>query len=106
MKPWAALAVVVAALLPSSAGAAAFEPIGLSVDGGEESWHAEPSFALRWSNPPGVAAVHYRLLDPTDEASLQEARIGWPATSIDHLTVPNAVGAYTAEVWLEDGMGN
>ncbi len=22
------------------------------------------SFALRWSNPPGVAAVHYRLLEP------------------------------------------
>ncbi len=106
MKRWAALAVVVAALLPSSAGAAAFEPIGLSVDGGEENWHAEPSFALRWSNPPSVAAVHYRLLDPSGETSLQEARIGWPATSIDHLTVPNAVGAYTAEVWLEDGMGN
>ena len=98
--------MVVAALLPSSAGAAAFQPIGLSVDGGEESWHAEASFALRWSNPPGVAAVHYRLLDPTGETSLQEARIGWPATAIDHLAVPNAVGAYTAEVWLEDGAGD
>jgi hypothetical protein len=103
---WIATVVGVVALLPSSAGAAAFEPIGLSVDGGEESWHAESSFALRWSNPPGVTAVHYRLLDPTGEASLQEARLGWPATSIDHLMVPNAVGAYIAEVWLEDGMGN
>jgi len=106
VKTWAALAVAVVALLPSSAGAAAFEPIGLSVDGGEEAWHAASSFALRWSNPPGVAAVHYRLLDPTGEVSLQETRIGWPATSIDHLAVPNAVGAYTAEVWLEDGAGN
>jgi hypothetical protein len=103
---WIAAGVVVAVLLPSSAGAAAFQPIGLSVDGGEEAWHAEPSFALRWSNPPGVAAVHYRLLDPTGEVVLQEAKIGWPATSIDHLAVPNIVGAYTAEVWLEDGMGN
>lgn len=98
--------MVAAALLPSSAEAATFQPIGLSVDGGEESWHAESSFALRWSNPPGVAAVHYRLLDPSGDASLQEARIGWPATSIDHLAVPNAVGAYTAEVWLEDDTGN
>jgi hypothetical protein len=106
VKAWVALALAVVALLPSSAGASAFQPSGLSVDGGEETWHAASSFALRWSNPPGVAAVHYRLLDPTGEASLQEARIGWPATSIDHLAVPNAVGAYTAEVWLEDGMGN
>lgn len=102
------LGVVIAlvAALPSAAGAMAFQPLGLSVDGGEESWHAESSFALRWSNPPGVAAVHYRLLDPSGETSLGEAKIGWPATSIDHLAVPNAVGAYTAEIWLEDGVGN
>jgi len=106
MKTWAALVLAVAALLPSSAGAAAFQPIGLSVDGGEETWHAESSFALRWSNPPGVAAVHYRLLDPTGEASLREARIGWPATVVPHLAVPNVVGAYTVEVWLEDQEGN
>lgn len=106
MKFWAALTVAVAALLSVSAQAAAFQPIGLSVDGGEESWHAEPSFALRWSNPPEVAAVHYRLIDPDGEAVLAEARIGWAASAIQHLAVPNAVGAYTAEVWFEDGMGN
>ncbi|MGE5283307.1 MAG: hypothetical protein ACM3N0_13495 [Chloroflexota bacterium] len=84
--------------------AATFQPIGLSVDGGEGTWHAEQDFVLRWSNPPGVVAVHYRLLDPSGEAAL-EARIGWAATALEPLTVPNAVGAYTAEVWLEDGAG-
>lgn len=103
------MVVTLVAVLFFPAGAvagAAFQPIGLSVDGGEESWHAEPSFALRWSNPPGVAAVHYRLIDPDGEAVLAEARIGWAATAIQHLAVPPVSGAYTAEVWLEDGMGN
>jgi len=99
-----ALILLLAVLMPSSAEAA-FEPIGLSVDGGEETWHAEPSFAVRWSNPPGVAAVHYRLLDPGTEAVLAEARIGWAATAIQHLAVPPAPGAYTAAVWLEDALG-
>lgn len=98
--------VLVAAFFPSMAGAATFQPIGLSIDGGEETWHAEPSFALRWSNPPGVAAVHYRLLDPSGGATLLEARIGWPATAVPHLAVPNTPGAYVAEVWLEDGVGD
>lgn len=99
------MGVLAVVLFPSAAGAAVLQPIGLSVDGGEEAWHAEPSFALRWSNPPGVAAVHYRLLDPNGEAVLAEARFGWAATAIQHLTVPPVPGAYTAEVWLEDGVG-
>jgi hypothetical protein len=99
-----AVALLVALTMPPSA-AAAFEPIGLRVDGGEETWHAESSFAVRWENPPGVAAVHFRLLDPTGKAVLAEARIGWGATSIQHLAVPPTPGAYTAEIWLEDGLG-
>jgi hypothetical protein len=83
-----------------------FQPLELKVDGGEESWHAEPSFALRWSNPPGVAAVHYRLLDPSGQTSLAEAKIGWAATAIQQLTVPQEPGAYIAEVWLKDSDGN
>ena len=37
-------------------------PGGLSVDGGEEGWHAREPLLLRWSNPrrAAVAAVHYR----------------------------------------------
>jgi len=105
MRVWVALAAAIAVLLPSPASGSAFGPIGLSVDGGEETWQADPSFALRWSNPPEAAAVHYRLLDPTGEARLLEARIGWAATAIQHLTVPDVSGAYTAAVWLEDESG-
>jgi len=95
---------------PAGAEASALQPLDLRVDGGEESWHAEPSFALRWTNPlregqPPVAAVHYRLLDPQGQATLAAGEIGWPATSIQHLAVPAAPGAYTAEVWLEDAAG-
>jgi hypothetical protein len=99
------------ALLGGSAGALAAppQPLDLRVDGGEESWHSEPSFALRWSNPlpaggSPVTAVHYRLLDPDGDA-LAEEEIGWAATSIQHLAVPAIPGAYLAEVWLEDASG-
>ena len=106
--------LVVASLLvalgsANAAGAAPPQPLDLRVDGGEESWHAEPRFALRWNNPPPngnppVAAVHHRLLDPGGHA-LAEGEIGWAATSIQHLNVPPIPGAYVAEVWLEDASG-
>ena len=101
----ALIAAIAAALLPSPVAATVLQPVDPSVDGGEETWHADPGFALRWSNPPGVTAVHYRLLDPTGATRLLEARIGWAATAIQHLTVPDVSGAYTAEVWLEGESG-
>lgn len=105
-----AVASLLAALLAvaASSGAAAgagLQPIDLRVDGGEEAWHATPSFSLRWKNPTGgtaVASVHYRLLEPSGAVSLADTRIGWAATSIEGLHVPFSPGAYTAEVWLED----
>ncbi len=105
-----AVAVALAGTAPPANAAGDLQPLDLRVDGGEESWHAEPSFALRWSNPPRdgqapVAAVHYRLLDPTGQVTLAESELRWPATSIQHLTVPAVPGAYTAEVWLEDTTG-
>ncbi|HET7485281.1 MAG TPA: hypothetical protein VFJ64_07865 [Solirubrobacterales bacterium] len=113
VKPAAAIwASVIAALalltiaVSTAKAATGFQPLGLSVDGGEESWHAESSFAVRWSNPPSVAAVHYRLLDPSGQVSLAEARIGWAATAIQQLPVPQVPGAYIVEVWLEDSTGN
>ncbi len=106
-----AVSIVVAVALGSAGGAAAspLQPVDLRVDGGEESWHADPSFALRWTNPlpsggSPVAAVHHRLLHP-DGHLLAEGEIGWAATSIQHLTVPAISGAYVAEVWLEDASG-
>ncbi|HEX5376055.1 MAG TPA: hypothetical protein VFW48_07845 [Solirubrobacterales bacterium] len=106
-----AVASVLVALVfgPSSAAGAPLQPLDLRVDGGEENWHAETRFALRWTNPPAggvspVAAVHHRLLAP-DGRTLTEGEIGWAATSIQPLTVPAIPGAYVAEVWLEDASG-
>jgi hypothetical protein len=82
------------------------QPLNLSVDGGEESWHPQSSFALRWTNPPGpVTAVHYRVRGPSGQVAVQETTLDWAATAIEHLSVPPAPGAYTAEVWLESGSG-
>jgi hypothetical protein len=93
-------------LIGAPAARAALQPLNLSVDGGEESWHAQSSFALRWSNPPGsVAAVHYRVLNPSGQVAVKETTIDWAATAIQHLSVPLTPGAYSAEVWLEDSTG-
>jgi hypothetical protein len=90
----------------AASASASLQPIGLSVDGGEESWHAEPGFALRWSNPPqAIAAVHYRVLGPGGQVAVGEKVLDWPATSVPHLAVPAVPGVYTAEVWLQDGGG-
>jgi hypothetical protein len=62
-------------------------------------------FALRWSNPLGVTAVHYRLLGPSGGVLIGDTTLPWAASAIDHLSVPAAPGAYTAEVWLEDANG-
>ena len=81
------------------------QPIDLRVDGGEDNWHPNRLFALSWGNPPGVAAVHYRLLGPGGGVLIGATTLPWAATAIDHLSVPPTPGAYTAEVWLEDANG-
>jgi uncharacterized Zn-binding protein involved in type VI secretion len=79
------------------------QPLELRVQGGEERWRANPRFVLFWRNPPqAVAAVHYRVLNPTGQVAIAETRIPWAATSLDPIRVPAAPGAYTAEIWLED----
>lgn len=100
-----ALVLAFAAVSPPGASAS-LQPIGLSVDEGEESWHSEPSFALRWSNPPEpIVAVHYRLLWPSGEVARGETVVNSPDTSLQHLAVPPFPGAYTAQIWLEDALG-
>jgi hypothetical protein len=101
-----ALAAVALAALAAAPARAAFQPQGLRVDGGEDSWHARQPFALRWSNPPGVAAVHYRVLDPDGRVVVNESTLAGPATAIQHVSVPSAPGAYRAEVWLERDDGS
>lgn len=93
----------------SDAAASPLQPLDLRVDGGEESWHADPGFALRWTNPlpsggSPIVAVHHRLLDPEGNV-IAEGEVGWAATSIQNLSVPAIPGAYVAEVWLEDASG-
>lgn len=99
-----ALVLSVALACPVAAGAVV-QPLDLRVDGGEESWHPGRMFALGWSNPPGVAAAHYRLLDPGGGVLIGDTRLPWTANAIEHLSVPGAPGAYTVEVWLEDADG-
>jgi len=85
-------------------------PCELQVAGGEDAWHADNVFSLRWRNPPEdggppVVAVHYRLLDSSGAVAREETRIGWAAQSIDRLPVPLRPDVYRAEVWLEDAAG-
>jgi hypothetical protein len=92
-------------LVCPAVAAASLQPADLQVDGGEDSWHPSRMFALSWSNPPGVAAVHYRLLGPAGGVLIGDTTLPWAASAIEHLSVPAAPGAYTAEVWLEDAGG-
>ncbi len=98
------LALAAALVCPAGAGAS-LQPVGLQVDGGEDNWHPRQMFALSWSNPAGIVAVHYRLLDPGGAVLIGDTRLPWAASAIEHLSVPPTPGAYTAEVWLEGGKG-
>ncbi len=98
------LALAAALVCPAGAGAS-LQPVGLQVDGGEDNWHPRQMFALSWSNPAGVAAVHYRLLSPGGQVLIADTTLSWAANAIEHLSVPPTPGAYTAEVWLEDAKG-
>lgn len=101
----AALALALSITLTCPAAGASVQPVDLQVDGSEDNWHAGRLFALSWVDPPGVAAAHYRLLDPGGGVLIGDTTLPWAATAIQHLSVPAAPGAYTAEVWLEDAEG-
>jgi hypothetical protein len=98
-----AMAAVIA-VAAGTANAAPMPPSGLEVQGGEDAWHPDRSFRLRWRNPAGAAAVHYRVRDQLGAIVVAERRIGWAAAEID-VQVPLLPGAYTADVWLEDPAG-
>lgn len=107
--PRAALASLVASLatlllLAPSAVAAPPPPANLEVQGGADGWHPDRAFRLRWRNPAGVAAVHYRVRGPLGAVAVPAHRLGWAATEAA-VEVPALPGAYTAEVWLEDASG-
>jgi hypothetical protein len=98
-----------ALVLAAAALAAPPPPSGLEVRGGEDAWHPDRAFRLRWVNPapPGgspVAAVHYLVRDPLGSVVVPARRLGWAASELD-LLVPAIPAAYLAEVWLEDAAG-
>jgi len=99
-------ALALFALFAATAARATFQPQELWVEGGEEAWHSTPRFALHWANPPGTADVRYRLLDPSGREVIGDTALGWPATTIPNLEVPEIPGRYTAEVSLLDAGGN
>lgn len=103
----AAAAIAGLALLLCAAAAAATPPPpgNLEVQGGEDAWHADRSFRLRWRNPPGVAAVRYLVRDSLGSIAAPPQRLGWAATEVDSVEVPNLPGTYVAKVWLEDSAG-
>lgn len=85
-------------------------PVDVRVEGGEDAWHPQRAFRVVWRNPPlgdagPIVAVHYRVRNPAGAVAVGTRRLGWPATAIDWLEVPDVPGAYTAEIWLEDANG-
>jgi hypothetical protein len=107
---WAGTAPTASAdTCPADPGASP-SPCELQVLGGEDAWHPDYVFGLRWRNPvrdggPPIAAVHMRVLDPSGQPVLAEKQLDWDAESVQGLPVPNTPGIYTAEVWLEDAAG-
>lgn len=104
------LAAVLATLCALSPVACAHESLlemtNVRVSGGEDAWHASPSFRLDWTQEPGppaeAKAVVHQLYDP------QGHPVGGPvydaeqAGRLERIPVPPVPGAYTAEVWLEN----
>jgi hypothetical protein len=105
----ATLAVSAAALALGAAPAAANPPApaGLTVVGGEETWHSSEKFELEWANPPAadppLVATHYRLRDPQGNAIAAD-RLKPTILGIA-VSVVASPGIYRAEVWFEDAAG-
>ncbi len=105
----AALAVLAAIALAAAGKAAAAPPPPLDLhvlDG--EGWHPRNGFSLRWTNPPSnppIASIHYRVRSPLGTIVVGPEETAGGLHAIDGIWVPNAPGAYSAEVWLEDSAG-
>ena len=96
----------------ASAPARAAEPLrieNLQVEGGEANWHPSNAFRLDWTQVPGPPvyprAVVYRLFDSEGHLIAGPVRNTEVLRTVDPLEVPPVPGAYTVEVWLEDGEG-
>jgi hypothetical protein len=102
----AALAVLCALAPGAHAHALLLEMTDVRVTGGEDAWHAAPSFRLDWIQEPGspavASAVVHQLYDPQGHPIGGPVRDAEEEGTLESIWVPPMPGAYTAEVWLEN----
>lgn len=109
-RGFAAFVAVLVALCALAATAAAQGPLlqmtEVQVAGGEDAWHAEPTFRLDWAQEPGppemAGAVDYRLYDPQGNPIGKTVRNAEVVSAIGRISVPPQPGAYGVEAWLEN----
>ncbi len=118
----AALAQVAIGLGPDPAPAAAGDAErlrieGLSVAGGENTWHTENDFRLTWiavseAEIGTIESVDYRVRDGAGNVLGPTIRSGDARQELRQVHIPAAAGlgralpgSYTVEVWLEGGGG-
>jgi hypothetical protein len=93
----------------ASAAATPPRPANLQIAGGNDAWHADNSFEIKWTNPPGSGApptaTHYRIRNPQG-TQIKEAQTASLSDGLAGLMVPKVPGAYSVEVWLEDANGS
>lgn len=85
-------------------------PCDLEVLGGEERWHPDTSFTLRWRNPPQddgppVTGFSYRVFDETVRV-VREKQLALPLERAATVKVPPVPGIYTFELRLENAAGS
>lgn len=102
----AALATLCALSPVACAHEALLEMTDVRVAGGEDTWHAAPSFRLDWTQEPGppaaAKAVVHQLYDPHGYPVGGPVHDAEEAGRLEGVSVPPVPGAYTAEVWLEN----
>lgn len=87
------------------------QPCNLEIDGGEDAWHADDRFTIRWDNPSQeggspLVATHYQVRNPAGTViSPGETRTRWAQEFAD-VHVSLVPGVYTFETWLENAAGN
>ena len=91
----------------SVAASATLPPLELTVEGGEDSWHADPIFRLDWVPDPGQAgaAPVYVVHDSAGKVVVSQSVGEIGVHSIFPIEVPLRPGPYTAEVWLRSASG-
>jgi hypothetical protein len=105
----AATSLLAAAFAGADADAPAPQPLNLRVEGGEDVWHADNDFRLRWDQPDGsgegeAGAANLRLRDASGSVTLLQTRFPGNIGRIEYVQVPSP-GRYTADVWLESAGG-